>query len=347
MLHLVLPLTITDQTNIDAYKPSVSIGFDTSGLRFISQFDKYAVFNIFNFTDIPGIPDGTDVSDLTRLLGVSVIMSTVLQAAHDCIAYVSFQIFFTFPAYSFFSSFYGSSLFSPSAFTTFIYFTAYYYDNLQMFGNCFLTLNRFTSIVFPLNHKAIWKFCFPISIVVTALSSLAPCWYLLTTSSWYALISDSENSGYAFTTDNDKYPNFSNSYNSAISSLVTCIICLVLNAISAVFLVYHTSHMTNSTFNSRKVEMNLFFVAALIFLIQCVQGVSQVLIHFAMEAGDIDRVLFIYMLVPWINDFKCLSPAWVLFIVSSSVREAVLRTVPWRLIFAKTTSFASPLFTRV
>uniref|UniRef100_A0A1I7YUB1 Serpentine receptor class gamma n=2 Tax=Steinernema glaseri TaxID=37863 RepID=A0A1I7YUB1_9BILA len=260
----------------------------------------------------------------------------------DCIGYVNFQLFFTFPTYSFFSFFYGSSLFSPSAFTTFLYFAIYYYDNLQMFGNCFLTFNRFTSIVFPLNHRTIWKFCFPISIVLTALSALAPCWYLITTSAWYTRTSD----GYVFATDDNKYPNFSNSYNKAMSNMVACAACLILNSISAVFLVYRTSNMTSSVLTSRKAEMNLFLVAALIFLAQCVQGVFQVLIHFAMEAQDMDRVLFLYLLLPWVNDFKYLSPAWVLFIVSSSVREAVLRTLPGRRIFAKTSSIVTPLFTR-
>ncbi|KAK0413393.1 hypothetical protein QR680_006776 [Steinernema hermaphroditum] len=85
----------------------------------------------------------------------------------DCCGYVVFFLFYTLPLYSFLSSFFGSSLFSPSAFTTAMYFSAYLFGYVQLFGNCFLTFNRFTCIVFPLKHDRIWRYCFPISIVAT------------------------------------------------------------------------------------------------------------------------------------------------------------------------------------
>ncbi|KAK0424130.1 hypothetical protein QR680_008506 [Steinernema hermaphroditum] len=72
----------------------------------------------------------------------------------DCLGYVNSYIFITLPTYSFFSSFYGSSVFAPSPLTTAIYFAAYLLGNLQLFGNCFLTFNRFTSIVFPCERRS-------------------------------------------------------------------------------------------------------------------------------------------------------------------------------------------------
>ncbi|KAK0424128.1 hypothetical protein QR680_008506 [Steinernema hermaphroditum] len=86
----------------------------------------------------------------------------------ECIGYLEFYLFFTLPTYSLFSKLYGSLLFSPSAFTTTIYFLNYFLGYLQLFGSCFLTFNRFTSVVFPLKHDKIWRFCFPLSIVATS-----------------------------------------------------------------------------------------------------------------------------------------------------------------------------------
>ncbi|KAK0424106.1 hypothetical protein QR680_008502 [Steinernema hermaphroditum] len=77
----------------------------------------------------------------------------------DCLAYLMSYIFYTLPTYPLFSSFYGSSIFAPSPFTTFIQFFSYYLIYLQLFGNFFLTLNRFTAIVFPLKHARIWRLC--------------------------------------------------------------------------------------------------------------------------------------------------------------------------------------------
>ncbi|KAK0424125.1 hypothetical protein QR680_008504 [Steinernema hermaphroditum] len=75
----------------------------------------------------------------------------------DCVGYLEFYLFLNLPTYSFFSSFYGSSIFSPSPLTTGIYFSTYLFTYLQLFGNCFLTFNRFTCIVFPLKHNKIWR----------------------------------------------------------------------------------------------------------------------------------------------------------------------------------------------
>ncbi|KAK0424117.1 hypothetical protein QR680_008503 [Steinernema hermaphroditum] len=92
----------------------------------------------------------------------------------DCIGYIISFFFITLPTYSLFSSFYGSPFFSPGPFTTAIYFSVYFFGYLQLFGNCFLTFNRFTCIVFPLKHVTIWKICFPASVAITVVAFLAP-----------------------------------------------------------------------------------------------------------------------------------------------------------------------------
>ncbi|KAK0424122.1 hypothetical protein QR680_008504 [Steinernema hermaphroditum] len=251
----------------------------------------------------------------------------------DCCGYVVYFLFYTLPLYSFFSSFFGSFLFSRSAFTTAMYFSGYLFGYLQLFGNCFLTFNRFTSIVFPLKHQNIWRYCFPISIFATVLAALAPCWYVSTAAAWYIPLNPGfSNSGFGFTTDNDKYPFFSNSFNKFLSNFVACVLCLAINVISSVFLIFHSSKTIGTTSKSRKAEMNLFFMMLIIFFVQSICGVHQFLIYIAMNTKDNARVMMLFSLLPWVNDFKFLSPAWVLLIVSTAIREAVLHAIPCRLL---------------
>ncbi|KAK0424127.1 hypothetical protein QR680_008506 [Steinernema hermaphroditum] len=260
----------------------------------------------------------------------------------ECIGYLEFYLFFTLPTYSLFSKLYGSLLFSPSAFTTTIYFLNYFLGYLQLFGSCFLTFNRFTSVVFPLKHDKIWRFCFPLSIVATVLSAAAPCWYLTTTEAWYDPIHDGfPEEGYAMATDNDKYPFFSNSFNKSLSNFVACVLCLAMNTTSAIFLFLRTP-TTN-----RRAEMNLFFVALMIFAVQSIHGLHQVLIYISMAKKNTARVKALYTLLPWINDLKFLSPPWVLVIVSSSVRRAVLQVFPRRLMPNRNSSGSIAAVTKI
>ncbi|KAK0424113.1 hypothetical protein QR680_008503 [Steinernema hermaphroditum] len=76
----------------------------------------------------------------------------------------------------------------------------------------------------------------------------------------------------------------------------------------------------------RKTFSNAFF--RLCFAIGVV-----VLVYVAMyytNSGNLVAVL--YTLVPWISDLKYLSPPWVLVIVSTSVRETVIKALPRRLL---------------
>ncbi|KAK0424115.1 hypothetical protein QR680_008503 [Steinernema hermaphroditum] len=104
----------------------------------------------------------------------------------DCLGYLGFYIFFTLPMYSITSPIFGSSLFAPSAFTTGISFTLFVLLFLQIIGNCFLTLNRFTAVVIPFRHDKIWRFFFPISVVVTIVVSIAMCWEASTATVLYS-----------------------------------------------------------------------------------------------------------------------------------------------------------------
>ncbi|KAK0424102.1 hypothetical protein QR680_008502 [Steinernema hermaphroditum] len=247
----------------------------------------------------------------------------------DCFGYLDFYIFMTLPTYSFFSSFYGSSLFYPSAFTTAIYFSTYLFTYLQLFGNCFLTFNRFTCIVFPLKHNRIWRYCLPISIAVTVLSALIPCWYLATTSTRYVpLFDDFPDQGYAMDADKTTYPSFSNSFNLALSNFVACGLCLVMSIVSSSFLIVRTS---KTAAKNRKAELNLFFLALLIFFLQSVFGIHQVLIYIAIKIQSDGMLTLLYTLLPWLSDLKFLSPPWVLFFVSTAIRETVLQGLPQRL----------------
>ncbi|KAK0424107.1 hypothetical protein QR680_008502 [Steinernema hermaphroditum] len=251
----------------------------------------------------------------------------------DCLAYLMSYIFYTLPTYPLFSSFYGSSIFAPSPFTTFIQFFSYYLIYLQLFGNFFLTLNRFTAIVFPLKHARIWRLCVPFSIVFTVAVSCAPCWQLASTSAFYnTIFAGHPESGYIMSYDHNKYPYHSNSFNQFFASFVTCCSCLLLNIVSCIFLFLHTSKHPSTASNNRRVEMNFFLIALIIFSIQSVFGIHSMLIYisvYTIKNETMSSVL--YVLVPWLSDLRYLSPPWVLVIVSTSVRKTIVKTLPQRL----------------
>ncbi|KAK0424132.1 hypothetical protein QR680_008507 [Steinernema hermaphroditum] len=262
----------------------------------------------------------------------------------DCIGYLNFYFFVRLPTYAFLSFVYTSPLFNSSPLTTAMYFLIYFCSNLQLFGNCFLTFNRFTSIVFPLRHHQIWRYCFPASIVLTTLSSLVPFWYLTDTAVWYIpLYNDDPSLGLGMNPDKAKYPQFSNSFNTFVSYFVACGLSLPLNIISALFLLCRTSP-SGTMFRKHKAEVNLFLVALLNFIIQTITGVHQVLIYMYKENRAF--VLALYTLTPWLSDFKYLSPPWVLLVVSTAVRESVTQMFPKRMPSLPSYSTASPLFTR-
>ncbi|KAK0424101.1 hypothetical protein QR680_008502 [Steinernema hermaphroditum] len=179
-----------------------------------------------------------------------------LMGVVDCVGYLIFYIFFTLPIYSMFSSFYGSALFFPSPFTTAVYFSAHLNSNIQIFGNCFLTLNRFTAIVLPLKHDKIWDKCFLATIVVSLLAAIAPIWQLSSTAAWYTpLHEEFPERGFAMTLDNYKYPDFSLSFHMFLSNIVACTLCLFMNVVSAVVLIYRTSQPLRSQLPTMNTEL--------------------------------------------------------------------------------------------
>ncbi|KAK0423018.1 hypothetical protein QR680_007927 [Steinernema hermaphroditum] len=91
----------------------------------------------------------------------------------DCFGYIIYYAFFTLPMYSIASSIFSSSFFAPSALTSGIYFSLFFFGYLQLFGNCFLTMNRFTAIA-----SMAFTRCFSSSVVSVAETSMG---YLILT----------------------------------------------------------------------------------------------------------------------------------------------------------------------
>ncbi|TKR92700.1 hypothetical protein L596_007302 [Steinernema carpocapsae] len=131
--------------------------------------------------------------------------------------------------------------------------------------------------------------------------------------------------------DLKNYPTFSNSFNMLVSNFFACGLCLVLNAVAAVFLVIHTTQ-TVAAAKNRKAELNLFFLALILFGLQSVFGLHQVLIYYAMTSENDMLLTVLYTLLPWLSDLKWLSPPWLLIVVSTAIRETVVNAIPQKLL---------------
>ncbi|KAK0424116.1 hypothetical protein QR680_008503 [Steinernema hermaphroditum] len=237
----------------------------------------------------------------------------------DCLGYLGFYIFFTLPMYSITSPIFGSSLFAPSAFTTGISFTLFVLLFLQIIGNCFLTLNRFTAVVIPFRHDKIWRFFFPISVVVTIVVSIAMCWEASTATVLYSPL----DGGYVLT---QAIPNPGISFRILMTVFITCLLCLLLNAISAIFLVSCTSlHSVG------KLERNFFFMALIIFMVQGIHGIHELLFFIGLSTENVSLVVIMNSMLPWLTDLKFLSPPWIFLIFSASIRRIVVQALPKRL----------------
>ncbi|KAK0422959.1 hypothetical protein QR680_007896 [Steinernema hermaphroditum] len=240
----------------------------------------------------------------------------------DCVGYLIFYIFFTLPIYSMFSFFFGSSLFFPTPFTTAVYFAAHLISNIQVFGNCFFTLNRFTAITVPTYHDCIWKRGLHIAIFITVLAAFMPIWQLSTTVVWYTPLQEEfPERGFAMTLDNFKYPDFSLSFHMFPSNVVACLLCLLMNLTSSIVLVCRGAQPVR-----RNAQLGLFLITCVIFLVQSTHSVLQFLFYNSMRVNDFKQVLRLYVFAPWINDLKYLSPPWVLIIISLSVRRSVFQS---------------------
>ncbi|KAK0423017.1 hypothetical protein QR680_007927 [Steinernema hermaphroditum] len=239
----------------------------------------------------------------------------------DCFGYIIYYAFFTLPMYSIASSIFSSSFFAPSALTSGIYFSLFFFGYLQLFGNCFLTMNRFTAIVFPLRHDRFWRVFFPLSIVITVATSLAPSWKIATAEALYVpLQSGSPHGGYAIMLT---IPNPDFSFHLFLSIFITCGLCLFLNIISVILLILRQNVGTN-----RKVERNFFFAALIIFLIQGIHGIHEVLFFIGISSENFGMVAVMNSMLPWLMDIKFLSPPWILLCFSTAVRETVVKALP-------------------
>ncbi|KAK0424133.1 hypothetical protein QR680_008507 [Steinernema hermaphroditum] len=249
----------------------------------------------------------------------------------DCLGYIHYFVFFVLPMYSFISPLYASSLFASSPFTTAIYFSNYVFGYLQLFGNCFLTFNRFTSIS-PLRNPSFllyivilfqlirpkcqnrfgnpfYRLCFLIGIV-DCVGYLD--FYIFITLPTYSLFVSFYRSSLfspsAFTTA----VYFSNYVFGYLQLFGNCF--LTFNRFTCV--VFPTNHA--------KIWRYCFPFS--------IERLLQVLIYIALETNNDMMITMLFTLLPWLSDFKYLSPPWVLIFISTSIRQTVVQLLPKRLV---------------
>ncbi|KAI1698446.1 srg family chemoreceptor domain-containing protein [Ditylenchus destructor] len=199
---------------------------------------------------------------------------------------------------------------------------AYHTENLL---TMFLLVNRLTLMIFPLNHKKIWKYLFPITIIFTVIIPLPFTVPTLAYNYFIRLQMD----GWTFTIDYQKEVGvmyIRSVYVNAASGVLFCVICGLLNFLTIFF--YRRNRkinlMSNVTLDD-KIESRLTIYALITFFVQFISAIHTILIYIAANSID-----YLYLSTVnqsgWISDISTIVvPSWFLLWASSGVKEAIYK----------------------
>ncbi|KAI1700610.1 srg family chemoreceptor domain-containing protein [Ditylenchus destructor] len=231
--------------------------------------------------------------------------------------------------------------FSPLqvAFWFFMNFYNYHCENLI---TCFISVNRLTSIIFPMKHKMIWKYLLPISILATFGMPLP---FLVHSFIWSRLAyvriqADNRTFTLAYSRE-DGVTYVSDSWLAAVSAILFLAVCGLLNIATIVAYrwskrkyatVRKTTEVTKNAhaIEEEKIETRLHIYAFVTFLGQLLMCTFLIMIYeTAMIFDPLDNrfVLFFATLnqLPWVSDFSTIVvPAWLILWASTLLRQILM-----------------------
>ncbi|KAL3084742.1 hypothetical protein niasHT_031627 [Heterodera trifolii] len=220
-------------------------------------------------------------------------------------------------------------------------FVGYYSFHVENLLTAFLLLNRFTSILMPMNYEKFWRRSLPFFL---ALSFILPLPFTAPIFGFDMFI-HVQSDNVTFTLDDHKTENELNSSEfSAWSAILFGAICLLLNL--ATLFVYKLCRCQNAGLQNdanSKIERKMTIYTVFTFFGQLIFAIFMVFVYvtatnFVDEQNnrysyaqkwfnislEMNEVLFIanFNQYPWVNDLATVViPAWLLLWASSKMRE--------------------------
>ncbi|KAI1701215.1 serpentine type 7TM GPCR chemoreceptor srv domain-containing protein [Ditylenchus destructor] len=216
------------------------------------------------------------------------------------------------------------------------FFVTYYSFHADNFSTLFILLNRLTLILVPFKHNTIWKYLFPVSILIIFLAPLSFTYQTL----GYDFYIRHQDDNWTFTMDfrREEGKTYIRSvYLCAISAVLFCVICGVLNTITVIFYnrnnrKFNLSGVTKNNAKKiaeHKVESRLTMYAIITFVAQLFMAVYNILKYWSSGAPERDSIFLATVgQYGWVNDLcTIVVPSFCLIWASSSVRIKVLSVV--------------------
>uniref|UniRef100_A0A0N5BWV4 Serpentine receptor class gamma n=1 Tax=Strongyloides papillosus TaxID=174720 RepID=A0A0N5BWV4_STREA len=249
----------------------------------------------------------------------------------DILSYIAFTLHHRFPNYGIFLNIYYNFYLNKTDVRVLEFLRSW--SNIgQLIGTFFLSVNRFTSLKFPIKHKFIWEKFLPISLFLMFGLSIFLTWPILCDSMCYVLQNSSDiNIGFRakWLSNNAAW------YNSFLVTSMLSFIFLATGLIvnmSTLLILIKMSKETNkiTTQGNGKNKFNFvrernFFLTALIgFIGQLILGIDNYVSGYFNETKQYSNFYIMVMIFPIVNDLTIFPSAWLLLYVSSPIRNILL-----------------------
>ncbi|KAK0422996.1 hypothetical protein QR680_007915 [Steinernema hermaphroditum] len=198
----------------------------------------------------------------------------------DCTSYIVNTTNFRLPMCPALSFLYVH--FKPSAITVILNVAQYFCWFAQLFGQCLITLNRFTAVAFPARHIMLWqKYSFR-AICGMLLFGFACSWQLLLTTVHFERheIAGTEQFYYTFYTDDADIliannPLYYTTILVSIMSVIASLFQITLHTLIFLLIRRRRTNQETSPHQLPKTELNLLLLSLAMFLISLTYGIYQ------------------------------------------------------------------------
>ncbi|KAK0423029.1 hypothetical protein QR680_007932 [Steinernema hermaphroditum] len=249
----------------------------------------------------------------------------------DCINYVVNTVAFRLPMCPNFAFLYENL--KPSFVTRLFHLGVYFCGFFVTFGQCLITINRFSAVAFPLKHHKFWQRYHLHCIGLALLICFAFSGHTLLSTTVFQRFQVDGVVFYTIYMDDMSISVMGKplQLQLIIACALSCtgvVFQVVLNSTTIILLVRRRKATTRATFNKKlpKTELTLFFLSMAMFLLSLSGALYNIIITLLIytESDALMGFLDYYL---WVADVNNLSAPYLLCLVSASARRTVLEAI--------------------